>query len=463
MENKDLINDIMEIFSNFKKENNLNNTDLTFMDNVNKIRGLINDLIIKKYPEITMCELEENSNLNEKYYIIGYLLFMRPHIEEIIKSIKRMDDIPSVEQRTPEWFAQRNEVLSASSIYKVLKSDSYKNELLYEKIGIKKEFFSGPPTIHGNIFEEVSQTLYELRNLIKIKEYGCIPHEKISFIGASPDGVVYNVQGIDMYNIDYNNLSTKNFPNYLSVNSIALFGNLLEIKNPYSRQITNEIMFDYQQQITTQQEVCKLNKCDFLENNYIFYETQREFLKDKFEFDMPHISNLSFEEQNNYVKNHNIPLSNITRDGVEKGIILKFVHKNDNSFKSVLFDFKTVYTKEVIDKWIIDNTKEFMAKNYELETTYYWKINNYSLKECNFKKAEWREILKNAKILWDTILNDRLLSDQEILSKYSKYNNLQSIGDEVSKKKRKSTKYEERNIEKKPKKPKNNIKVLYGF
>ena len=39
-----------------------------------------------------------------------------------------MDDIPSVEQRPPEWFAQRNEVLSASSIFKVFGSDNVKNE-----------------------------------------------------------------------------------------------------------------------------------------------------------------------------------------------------------------------------------------------------------------------------------------------------------------------------------------------
>lgn len=455
MDNRDLINKIVEIIEGYKNENDLNYSDLSFMVNIDKIRILINNLIITSYPNISINDFDDN--YNEKHYIVGYLLFMRPHIEEIIKNIKRMDEVPSIQQRTPEWFAQRNEVLSASSIYKVLGTVNSKNELIYEKIGIKKEFISSPATTHGTIFEEVSQTLYETRNLIKIKEYGCIPHESIPFIGASPDGVVYNIEGIDMFNIDYDNLSIENLPEFLSVNSIALFGNLLEIKNPYSRTITNSIKEEYKKQITTQQEVCKLYKCDFLENNYIFYDTQEDFLKDKFEFDMPHINHLSISKQNNYVKNHNIPLSNITRGGVEKGIVLKFRHKENNTFKGVLFDLKIVYTKEVLDNWIIDKTEEFSSNNYELDTTYYWKINNYSLKECNFNKLEWNEIYKNAKKLWDTVIADRLLSDQEVLQKYNK---LKSIDSNVSNKKRKTTHYEERNLEKKSR---NNQQVIYNF
>jgi putative phage-type endonuclease len=446
MENQDIIQEIIKIIENYKNDNNLNYNDLTFMYHINKIRIIINNLIIKKHPKISISEIDDN--YNEKYYIIAYLLFMRPYVEDIIKNIKRMDDIPSVEQRTPEWFALRNEVLSASSIYKVFGTENSKLDILLEKIGIQKQFMSSSATTHGIIFEEVSQTLYETRNSIKIKEYGCIPHESISFIGASPDGVVYEIEGIDMFNLDYENLSIKNIPKYLNVNSIALFGNLLEIKNPYSRIITNEIKNEYQKQITTQQEVCKLYKCDFLENNYTFYENQQTFLKDTFEFDSPNIQHLSFGEQNNYVKNHNLPLTNISEDGVEKGILLKFRNIDENTYKCSLFDLKTVYTKETIDKWIVNETDKFLSKKYQLDTIYYWKVKNYSLKECNFKKEEWNNIFINAKVLWDRILSERLLSDKEVLDKYRK---LQALDNVVSNKKRKDTNYEQRNIEKRRK------------
>jgi putative phage-type endonuclease len=455
MENQVIIQEIVKIIENYKNENDLNYNDLKFMVNIDKIRILINNIIIKKNQSVSISELHDI--YIERHYIIGYLIFMRPHIEEIIKNIKRMDEIPSIQQRTPEWFAQRNEVLSASSIYKVLGTVNSRNELIYEKIGIKKEFMSSPATTHGTIFEEVSQILYETRNLIEIKEYGCIPHETISFIGASPDGVVYNIKGIDMFNINYDNLLIVNLPDFLSVNSIALFGNLIEIKNPYSRKITNSIKDEYKKQITTQQEVCKLYKCDFLENNYLFYNSQEQFLEDTFEFDMHNISNLSISQQNNFIKNHNIPLSNISRDGVEKGILLKFKNNKDNTYKGTLFNLKTMYSKDLINKWISDKTKEFTDNNYKLDTTYYWKINNYSLKECNFNKTEWKEIYKNAYKLWDTVMKDRLLSDKEVLQKYNK---LKALDINVSNNKRKSTNYEKRNLEKKSR---NNQQIVYNF
>ena len=213
----------------------------------------------------------------------------------------------------------------------------------------------------------------------------------------------------------------------------------------------------HQKQITTQQEVCKLYKCDFLENNYLFYNSQEQFLEDTFEFDMHNISNLSISQQNNFIKNHNIPLSNISRDGVEKGILLKFKNNKDNTYKGTLFNLKTMYSKDLINKWISDKTKEFTDNNYKLDTTYYWKINNYSLKECNFNKTEWKEIYKNAYKLWDTVMKDRLLSDKEVLQKYNK---LKALDINVSNNKRKSTNYEKRNLEKKSR---NNQQIVYNF
>ena len=150
-------------------------------------------------------------------------------------------------------------------------------------------------------------------------------------------------------------------------------------------------------------------------------------------------------------------MSNISSDGVEKGILLKFKHKFENTYKSELFDLKTVYTKEAIDKWIVDKTTQWDPINYELDTTYYWKVNNYSLKECGFNKIEWEEIYKYSNQLWNRVIEERLLSDSEILTKYDK---LKAIDNNVSNNKRKSTNYEERNLEKKSKK---NQQVIYKF
>jgi len=458
MENQMIIQEMVHIMDSYRNDRNLEFNDLKFNIHIDRIRIKINNLIITKYPNISMGELD--NSYNEKHYCVAYLLFMRPYIAEIVENITRLDNIPNVEQRTPEWFSIRNEVLSASSISKVLGTEKAKGELILEKIGVKKDFISSAPTTHGTIFEEVSQSLYETRHGVKISEYGCIPHESISFIGASPDGAVHDIEGIDMYNINYDTLSIDNIPSYITVNTIALFGNLLEIKNPYSRQITNNIKFEYQKQITTQQEVCKLYKCDFVETNYTFYDSQTLFLEHKFEFDIPNIRHFTLSEQNNYVKNHNIPLTNISSDGVEKGILLKFKHKDKYTFKGDLFNLKTVYDKEGIDKWITDKTAFYLTINYELDTTYYWKVNNYSLKECNFNNTDWIDIRSNATVLWERIIRERLLSDKEVSDQYKK---LQAIEGNLSTKKRVNTNYEPRNLEKKPRNNPHQQPTQYNF
>ena len=329
-----------------------------------------------------------------------------------------------------------------------------KKELILEKIGVECPFISGDAIVHGTISEIISQSLYETRNNIIIKEYGCIPHKDFSFIGASPDGVVYNIIGFDMYNINYEELHPDVIPSTLSINSIALFGNLLEIKNPYSRTINNSIKKEYQKQITAQQEVCGLSRCDFLENKYNYYNSQEEFLNDKFDYKNNQISSLSVKEQDHYIKNHNISLNNINNEGVEKGILLKFKHKSDNKYISELFDLRLTYNKSSIDEWIALKTKEYSTE-YDVNDILYWSVNIYSIKECLFDNEEWEELLKYSTSLWTRILEERLLSDNEVSAKY----NLECIVTEINTNKRTSTDYQDRQLRKKPR----TTKVIYKF
>ena len=47
---------------------------------------------------------------------------------------------------------------------------------------------------HGVKYEDVAIYMYELRNDVVVKEYGCIPHKKYSFVGASPMVFVVSTQ-----------------------------------------------------------------------------------------------------------------------------------------------------------------------------------------------------------------------------------------------------------------------------
>ena len=445
MENDMIKEVIVNVIDNYKNVRDLKLQDLTATIHINEIRTIAETIMQNNHPNLIMENV--NNSFIEKHLIVAYLMYMEQYHSDIRTNFERIDNIPNIEQRTPEWYAVRNEYLSASSLHKVLGTENAKRELVYEKIGINKQFISCDATVHGTIFEEVSQQIYETRNGVKISEYGCLPHETYSFIGASPDGAVHDINNIDMFNIDYKTLSIENIQDDLTVNSIALFGNLLEIKNPYTRKITNTIKPEYQTQITTQQAVCKLYKCDFLENNYNFYNSQEEFMNDKFDFEQPNVINLTIAEQNKYVKNHNIPIDNINSEGVEKGTLLKFKSNQGNSYKGVSFDIKIPYTLETINAWISENTASMNQLNYDLVHTYYWSVKTYSVKECGFNNRDWDVLVNKSSELWERIIDERLLSDKEVSEKYSK---LQSIDGNVSTQKRENTNYESRNLEKKP-------------
>ena len=51
-------------------------------------------------------------------------------LEEIIKNLR---NVPQNEQRTREWYEDRWNMISASSAWKALRSESYKNNLIFEK------------------------------------------------------------------------------------------------------------------------------------------------------------------------------------------------------------------------------------------------------------------------------------------------------------------------------------------
>ena len=82
-----------------------------------------------------------------------------------------------------------------------------------------------------------------------------MPHPKYPYIGASPDGI----------NVD---------------STSGLYGRMLEIKNPTTREITGIPKEEYWVQMQLQMEVCGLNHCDFLETKFSVYETKEQFDED---------------------------------------------------------------------------------------------------------------------------------------------------------------------------------------
>ena len=247
------------------------------------------------------------------------LIYPIPDIPTLFSKLEKIKNTYQPDQRTPEWYSFRNQLLTASSISKILGSPAKRNELICSKCNpvshpTQSTYTSGP--MHWGVkYEPVSFAYYCYKNKTQVQSYGCLAHSEYPFIGASPDGI--------------NVLETS-----------PLYGVMVEIKNPISREITGNPKEDYWVQCQIQMEVCDLDTCDFLETKFTEYSSVEEFNADG-----------SFQ---------------LTQDNKYKGIILHF--EVDGNYHYEYLPFQS--TKEEYMVW--EEFKMIQYPNYI--KTIYWKL-----------------------------------------------------------------------------------------
>lgn len=173
---------------------------------------------------------------------------MVQNVERVKQQIAHLQGLPQPVQRSPEWYAYRANVITASNGYKVFESAAQRNSLIYEKCAPARDFSGGSnvdsPMHWGQKYEPLSTMLYEHRYNTTVGAFGCIQHPTHTFLGASPDGI----------NIDP---------------ASPKFGRMLEIKNVVSRVIDGVPPKAYWVQMQLQMEVCDLDYCDYLETQFV--------------------------------------------------------------------------------------------------------------------------------------------------------------------------------------------------
>lgn len=182
----------------------------------------------------------------------------------IMQQILWIAEQPQPAQRTREWMEFRHGIITASVAYKAVGTQAMKNQLIYEKCQPLPEYSDGPPEkmentnspMHwGKKYEPVSIQLYNHWFGTEVAEFGCIRHPRLSFLGASPDGIVVNPDS-------------------------DRFGRMVEIKNPVSRTITGVAPSKYWIQMQVQMEVCNLDQCDYLETKFAELSSRAEYWAD---------------------------------------------------------------------------------------------------------------------------------------------------------------------------------------
>jgi len=321
--------------------------------------------------------------------------------EDITKIITYLQSKPQPEQRTSEWYEFRHNLITASNAYKAFESESMKNQLIYEKCQPVKTASGSSETqqkhnnqvnvntpFHwGQKYEPVSVLLYEYTYNTKVGDFGCIQHDKYSFLGASPDGI----------NIDPNN---------------EKYGVMLEIKNIVNREITGIPKKEYWVQTQLQMETCDLDECDFLETRFIEYENENTFLTDtnnqSDQSDQPDQSDSTPDNQN----------IEKTAKGEYKGIIMYFANKDGNPF----YVYKPMDIKTYVDfeKWEETEMERLEAIGYNWIKNLYWRIDCFSCVLIKRNIKWFNENLHFLEELWKTVEYERIHGYQHRAPKSNK-------------------------------------------
>lgn len=269
--------------------------------------------------------------------------------------INKLKKIIVPEQRTTEWFKQRDGMITASDGGTAIGMSKYEQQytVILKKL-IDVPFTGAKACYHGKKYEHIATMIYQYRMNALVHEYGLIQHPTHKFIGASPDGIV------DIFKYD-------------GIHKTNLVGRMLEIKVPESRQInmTSSDIFDvcpihYYVQVQLQLECCDLDDCDFWQCEIDEYKTKEKFIDDT---------------------DASEPFRSMS-SGYEKGCLIQFLplcyteQKNMNEIiynqSKFLYPPKIEMSPYECDRWIADTISNYRnddaLKNYAVDRVIYWRL-----------------------------------------------------------------------------------------
>jgi putative phage-type endonuclease len=425
-----ILNKCIDILNN---TNQLKSIDLL---QLTKLKKTIYDNIKKEIPEITPEIIDEvfNRLFSKKYRYNKSISFdngincfrefenIYPDIKipskykSLLAHFNKLKDLPQPAQRSIEWYNYRYNRITASDMAAAIDMNPYEpvESFILKKCDPNFPFQDNATVFHGKKYEPTATMIYEHIYNTRVYEFGALPSDTYTFLGASPDGIC------SQYTLD-NTFSTR-------------LGRMLEIKCPVTRdiyikgKICGEICpFYYYCQVQQQLICCELDACDFWQCKITEYKTKQEYLAD------------SCESCKNY-ENDTGTLVDIDNK-LKKGIILEFYPKQftpefdgDNpEWKSKYIIPKRLDMNETqYEAWVIESLDTFkdlypeINKDYYFYRIIYWKLDvshNVTIKRDD---VFFNRILPILKESWDKIVyyrknQDKLSELQNIANKRKKY------------------------------------------
>lgn len=238
-----LENDIRNVIKDIKDVDLPNHADENFVLATNDyIRMILLELyepdIVKKYLYDEILSQIVYQEFNSQLYDNPYRFVESEKDKKALsKQVKKLANIPQMEQRSEEWYDYRNGRITASDFSSIFGKNAFKSrqQLLREKIDPSSiNYVSNDTVLHGTRLEDAICQMYQCIENTEVTEFGCLAHPTIGHLGASPDGI--DKKGV-----------------------------MLEIKCPPKRVIKGIPPIYYWYQMQLQLEVAELNKCDYME------------------------------------------------------------------------------------------------------------------------------------------------------------------------------------------------------
>ena len=222
----------MEEFKAFLTANNWNGKHLhrqmkKYAALVRRMGGSLN----KTYNTLAQAWTKEDS----KYWVRDR------NIKRVIQHYGQDD------QRTAAWHSKRSEMITASEVgYIVEGTPSQRHEVMMRKVRPEsQEQGRNPglsnPLVWGTKLEPIAKRVYETQTSCTIRDVSCVQHPRISFLGASPDGIIQCPEDRERHHA------------------------LVEFKCPISRKIGGEVPRNYYHQMQLQMECTGVDECEYVE------------------------------------------------------------------------------------------------------------------------------------------------------------------------------------------------------
>jgi putative phage-type endonuclease len=329
---------------------------------------------------------------------------------------EKLKNLPQPVQRSKEWFDYRYNRITASDTAAAIDLNPYEpvESFILKKCDPNFPFRDNATVFHGKKYESTATMIYEHIYNTRIFEFGALPSEKYTFLGASPDGI-----------------SSKYTLNNIFSDRLGI---MLEIKCPVTRKICikGKIIGDicpfyYYCQVQQQLACCELDVCDFWQCKIVEYKTKQDYLSDNC-----NKCNTTEGDKGNPI---------IVDNNLKKGIFLEFYPKNFiPEFEGDLAEWKSKYImpkrldldESQYESWannMLDQYKTLypdIAKDYYFYRIIYWKLessHNVSIKRDDTFLSNIIPILQETwnKILYYRTNLDKLDDLKEIAERRKKY------------------------------------------